>query len=172
MKNFALGWDGGIFLYSWFLERFWLGTHNHQTWSRLCGDEDHHILDSTREKHELLSCIQTLTHPLRKFVDEAISFRVRRYYLQLELSRNVSKVRQLRITSFPQFRHLQLPCVRSSQISSSNPHAEFNPISWITISYGLPAVVSWSFSWLPYDASPPPPSLLIPLRPLLVWKIS
>jgi hypothetical protein len=25
------------------LERFWLGTYNHQTWSRLCGDEDHHI---------------------------------------------------------------------------------------------------------------------------------
>ena len=55
------------------LERFWLGTYNHQTWSRLCGDEDHHILHSTREKHELLSCIQTLTRPLRKFVEEAIS---------------------------------------------------------------------------------------------------
>jgi hypothetical protein len=44
------------------LERFWPGTYNHQTWSRLCGDEDHHILHSTREKHERLCLVSKLSH--------------------------------------------------------------------------------------------------------------
>jgi hypothetical protein len=95
---------------------------------------------------------ETLTRPLRKFVDEAISFRVRKYYLQLELSRNVSKARQLRITSFPQFRHLQLPCVRSSQISSSNPR-EIGVQSHIPDYYMLSQQVAIDYMLSPPDHS-------------------
>jgi hypothetical protein len=92
--------------------------------------------------------------------------RVRKYYIQLELSRNVFKARQLRITSFPQFRHLQLPCVRSSQIFSSNPR-EIGVQSHIPDYYMLSQQVAMDYllsspdhsldPWmlLPYDASPP-----------------